>query len=136
MAVRFTTKMMQNTSIRNLNINKQRQEMLTNQMATGKKITRPSDDPVTAIRALKLNASLDKIDQYYERNAKDAQSWLDLTDKAIATVNNIIGGDDGMQVLINQAISEYNNYPDRLNTVKQLVSLAQEYYSVGNADIR
>ena len=134
MAVRFTTKMMQNTSIRNLNINKQRQEMLTNQMATGKKITRPSDDPVTAIRALKLNASLDKIDQYYERNAKDAQSWLDLTDKAIATVNNIIGGDDGMQVLINQAISEYNNYSDRLNTVKQLVSLAQEYYSVGNAD--
>ena len=134
MAVRFTTKMMQNTSIRNLNINKQRQEMLTNQMATGKKITRPSDDPVTAIRALKLNASLDKIDQYYERNAKDAQSWLDLTDKAIDTVNNIIGGDDGMQVLINQAISEYNNYSDRLNIVKQLVSLAQEYYSVGNAD--
>ena len=46
MAMRITTKMMQNTSLRNLNINKARQEMLTNQMSTGKKITRPSDDPV------------------------------------------------------------------------------------------
>ena len=56
MAMRITTKMMQNTSLRNLNINKARQEMLTNQMSTGKNITRPSDDPVIAIRALKLNS--------------------------------------------------------------------------------
>ena len=100
--------MMQNTSIRNLNVNKQRQEKLTNQMATGKKITRPSDDPVTAIRALKLNSSLDKIDQYYGRNAKDAESWLDLTDKAIATVANIIGGEAGMRQLIVHAANSYN----------------------------
>ena len=85
MAMRITTKMMQNTSLRNLNINKARQEMLTNQMSTGKKITRPSDDPVIAIRALKLNSSLDKIDQYYEKNAADAASWLELTDAAIAS---------------------------------------------------
>ena len=74
MAMRITTKMMQNTSLRNLNINKARQEMLTNQMSTGKKITRPSDDPVIAIRALKLNSSLDKIDQYYEKNAASVNS--------------------------------------------------------------
>ncbi len=134
MAMRITTKMMQNTSIRNLNVNKQRQEQLTNQMATGKKITRPSDDPVTAIRALKLNASLDKIDQYYERNSKDARSWLDLTDKAIDTVANILGGDDGMRALITQAISEYNEKKDISAIVKDLVSLAEEVYSVGNAD--
>ena len=93
MAMRITTKMMQNTSLRNLNINKARQEMLTNQMSTGKNITRPSDDPVIAIRALKLNSSLDKIDQYYKKNAADAASWLELTDAAIATVNGILSND-------------------------------------------
>jgi len=134
MAMRITTKMMQNTSIRNLNLNKARQEKLTNQMATGKKITRPSDDPVTAIRALKLNSSLDKIDQYYERNSEDAQSWLDLTDKAIDTVANLFGSDTGMKYLINQAANKYLEYGDRLDIVKQLVNLAEEYYSVGNAD--
>ena len=134
MAMRITTKMMQNTSIRNLNVNKRYQEKLTNQMATGKKITRPSDDPVTAIRALKLNASLDKIDQYHDRNAKDAQSWLDLTDKAISTVFTALGGESGMRELINQAINEYQDNKDIGATVKQLLSLAQEIYSVGNAD--
>lgn len=134
MAMRITTKMMQNTSIRNLNVNKQRQEMLTNQMATGKKITRPSDDPVTAIRALKLNASLDKIEQYHERNAQDAQSWLDLTDKAIDTAADIIGGDDGMRTLLVQAANSYNENQEINAIVADLVSLAEEYYSVGNAD--
>lgn len=134
MAMRITTKMMQNTSLRNLNVNKQHQEQLTNQMATGKKITRPSDDPVTAIRALKLNASLDKIDQYYERNAKDARSWLDLTDKAIDTVAGILSADSGMTQLINQAANDYNQNKDITSIVKDLVSLAEEYYSVGNAD--
>ena len=58
MAMRITTKMMQNTSLRNLNTNKAREQQLTTQMATGKKIARPSDDPVVAIRALRLNSSL------------------------------------------------------------------------------
>lgn len=134
MAMRITSKMVQNTSIRNLNLNKARQEKLTNQMSTGKKITRPSDDPVTAIRALKLNSSLDKIDQYYERNSEDAKSWLELTDKAIDTVAKLLGESEGMKALINQAANDYLEYGDRLDIVKQLVNLVQEYYSVGNAD--
>ena len=61
MAMRVTTKMMQNTSLRNLNTSKAREEKLLVQLATGKKISRPSDDPVIAIRALKLNSSLINI---------------------------------------------------------------------------
>ena len=134
MAMRITTKMMQNTSIRNLNLNKARQEKLTNQMATGKKITRPSDDPVTAIRALKLNSSLDKIDQYYERNSEDAKSWLELTEKAIDTVANILGSETGMKAQLVQLNDDYLEQGDRMDIVKQLVNLVEEYYSVGNAD--
>ncbi|MDE7268817.1 MAG: hypothetical protein K2N89_15275 [Lachnospiraceae bacterium] len=134
MAMRITTKMIQNTSIRNLNMNKERQEKLTNQMATGKKITRPSDDPVTAIRALKLNASLDKIDQYYERNSEDAKSWLELTDKAIDMVVKILGDDTGINYKLNEIANTYLEKTDEQAIVTELVSLVNEYYSVGNAD--
>lgn len=134
MAMRITTKMVQNTSIRNLNINKQRQEKLTNQMATGKKITRPSDDPVTAIRALKLNSSLDKIDQYYERNSEDAKSWLELTEKAIGTAASLLGDTTGMNYKLNQISNTYLEKSDELAIVTELVSYVKEYYSVGNAD--
>ncbi|MBO5032917.1 MAG: hypothetical protein J6D08_13710 [Lachnospiraceae bacterium] len=132
MAMRITTKMMQNTSLRNLNTNKARQEKLTNQLATGKKIARPSDDPVIAIRALKLNASLDKIDQYYEKNASDAESWLELTEAAISTVNTILSND--IRTNINQACNSYMTDKDRKAIVENLTNAVNEIYSTGNAD--
>lgn len=134
MAMRVTTKMMQNTAMRNLNTSKDRIATLTNQLSTGKKITRASDDPVVALRSLKLNMSLDKIDQYYENNSNDAQTWLDLTESAIDTVAEILGGSSGMKVLINQAANSYNEDTDISAIVSQLIELAEEIYTVGNAD--
>lgn len=132
MAMRITSKMMQNTSLRNLNINKLRKEKLTNQMSTGKKITRPSDDPVIAIRSLKLNSSLDKIDQYYEKNASDAQSWLELTDSALSTVNKILTNDIRNNII--SAKSSYTTVKDREAVITHLRKAMEEIYSTGNAD--
>lgn len=132
MATRITTKMMQTTSLRNLNINKFRQEKLTNQMSTGKKITRPSDDPVIAIRSLKLNSSLDKIDQYYEKNASDAESWLELTQSALSTVNDILTNDIRKNIM--SAKSSYRTVEDREAVITHLRKAMEEIRSTGNAD--
>ena len=130
--MRITTKMMQNTSLRNLNTNKAREQQLTTQMATGKKIARPSDDPVVAIRALRLNSSLDKIDQYYEKNTADAENWLDLTASAISTVNDILAND--IRKNINQAGNSELEYKDRQAIIENLTNAVREIYSIGNAD--
>lgn len=123
---------MQTTSLRNLNINKFRQEKLTNQMSTGKKITRPSDDPVIAIRSLKLNSSLDKIDQYYEKNASDAESWLELTQSALSTVNEILTNDIRKNIM--SAKSSYRTVEDREAVITHLRKAMEEIHSTGNAD--
>ena len=123
---------MQATSLRNLNINKVLQEKLTNQMSTGKKITRPSDDPVIAIRSLKLNSSLDKIDQYYEKNASDAESWLELTESALSTVNEILTKDIRNNII--SAKSSYKTAEDREAVITHLRKAIEEIYSTGNAD--
>lgn len=130
--MRITSKMMQATSLRNLNINKVLQEKLTNQMSTGKKITRPSDDPVIAIRSLKLNSSLDKIDQYYEKNASDAESWLELTESALSTVNEILTKDIRNNII--SAKSSYKTAEDREAVITHLRKAIEEIYSTGNAD--
>ncbi len=132
MAMRITSKMMQATSLRNLNINKVLKEKLTNQMSTGKKITRPSDDPVIAIRSLKLNSSLDKIDQYYEKNASDAESWLELTESALSTVNEILTKDIRNNII--SAKSSYKTAEDREAVITHLRKAIEEIYSTGNAD--
>lgn len=131
MAMRITTKMMQSRSLNNLNSNKVLQEKLTTQLSTGKKITRPSDDPVVAIRALKLNSSLNKIDQYYEKNCNDAESWMTLTESAIKTTSQII---TDMRTYIVQAAQGSLEASDRADILENLSNFRTEIYATGNAD--
>lgn len=130
MAMRITTKMMQNRSLNNLNTNKTLQEKLTTQLSTMKKITRPSDDPVIAIRSLKLNSTLNKIDQYYEKNSNDAQSWLELTESAIKTTNSIL---EDMSGYITQCAQGSLTAEDRAAILQNLANYQHEIYSTGNA---
>ena len=62
--MRITTKIMQNNSLSNINTNKTLQDKLNTQLATEKKINRPSDDPVVAIRALRLRTNVSQVTQY------------------------------------------------------------------------
>ena len=128
--MRITTKMMQNRSLNNLNTNKTLQEKLTTQLSTMKKITRPSDDPVIAIRSLKLNSTLNKIDQYYEKNSNDAQSWLELTESAIKTTNSIL---EDMSGYITQCAQGSLTAEDRAAILQNLANYQSEIYSTGNA---
>ena len=61
--MRVTNTMIMNNSANNMNINKSNVDTLNNQMSSQKKISRPSDDPVIAIRALRLRSTLSEIDQ-------------------------------------------------------------------------
>lgn len=131
MAMRITTKMMQSRSLTNINSNKALQEKLTQQMSTMKKITRPSDDPVIAIRSLKLNSSLNKIDQYYEKNAEDAESWLELTESAVDTVSKIL---TSAREYVVQAANGELKASDRSAILENLTNYITEIYATGNAD--
>ncbi|MBT8763791.1 flagellar hook-associated protein FlgL [Desulfohalobiaceae bacterium Ax17] len=62
---------------------------LNNQMASQKKIDRPSDDPVGASRILYLRDSLGALGQYRE-NVDTAKGWLTLADETLLQVNNVL----------------------------------------------
>lgn len=57
-------------------------------MATGKELTRPSDDPCSVGRALNLRTELDGLDQY-RRNATEAEGWTSASDAALGTLTDI-----------------------------------------------
>ena len=88
--MRITNKIVQNNSLYNININKTNEDTLNTMTSTGKKITRPSDDPVVAIRALRLRSNVAQLSQYYEKNAKDASRWLQVTEDALSTVTSVL----------------------------------------------
>lgn len=122
---------MQKNSLSNINTNKKLQDKLNTQMATEKKINRPSDDPVVAIRALRLRTNVSQITQYYEKNSKDAESWLQVTEDALTTVSEVITD------LIEQTTKGANENltsSDRNAILDALASLRDEVYATGNAD--
>ena len=88
--MRITNKIMQDNSLYNINSNKVSQNNLSTQMSTQKKINRPSDDPVIAIRSLRLRSSVSQISQYYEKNVPDAESWIKVTEDALSTVTEVV----------------------------------------------
>lgn len=129
--MRMTNKIMQNNSLYNINNNKLLQDNLSTQMSTQKKITRPSDDPVIAIRALRLRTSVSELTQFYEKNAPDAESWLEVTGKALVTVTEVL---TDMSREANKADNKEKGVEDLQIIVEQLKSLKEEFYSTGNVD--
>ena len=59
------------------------------QIATGKRVNRPSDDPVAAARILKLDQEVKRIETY-ERNAQLANNRLDQEESALSSSLDIL----------------------------------------------
>ena len=129
--MRITAKIMQNNSLSNINTNKTVQDKLNTQMATEKKINRPSDDPVVAIRALRLRTNVSQVTQYYEKNVPDAESWLKITEDALSTVSDVV---TDMIDQCTKGANEKLTSADRNTILDALKSLRDEVYATGNAD--
>lgn len=59
------------------------------QVASGKRILRPSDDPSAAVRVLDLNESQKRLEQY-QRNADFATARLDQEETALNSIENLL----------------------------------------------
>lgn len=87
--MRITNGMQSASMLRSLQGSNERAMRLQEQLSTGRRINRPSDDPVGISRTLKLNRDLCENEQY-TKNAQDAKAILDATDTALGGVNDIL----------------------------------------------
>ncbi len=122
---------MQNNNLNNINTNKIYQDRLSTQMSTQKKVNRPSDDPVVAIRALRLRGSVSEVTQYYSKNIPDAESWLNVTEGALTSLTEVLT--DMRSQCVKGANGDLTS-SDRQIVLEQLRSLGEEVYATGDAD--
>jgi len=106
--------MLINNMVKYIGNNLTRMDKYQGQLATGKKIQVPSDDPVVAARALKLRTDVAEIEQY-QRNLKDAQSWLEITESALSDIGDIF-----------QRVRELTVASDGVESSEDLNATAQE----------
>lgn len=129
--MRVTNSMIVKRTKTNINANRAQVDYTNNQMSTQKKITKPSDDPIIAIRSLRLRSTLSTITQYYRNNISDAESWMDCTGTALTNMKDLL--DDAYSRVVYGATDELQP-EDRQTIYKALQSLQQQIYCEGNAD--
>lgn len=89
MSVRVTQTMLNSNMLRNLSRSMGQMDKLQMQLSSGRLINRPSDDPVIASRGIHYRSALAENEQY-QRNADEAQSWMELTDKSMDEAGSIL----------------------------------------------
>ena len=129
--MRVTNKMIMNNAASNINTTKEIVDKRNTQMTSQKKIDKPSDDPVIAVRSLRLSTTLSQVTQYYSKNIPDANQWLDVTETALINMRDIVK--DCREIAVKGA-TDTNNQEDRKTMLTQLESLQKQLYAEGNAD--
>lgn len=129
--MRITNTMMRNNSLLNMQKNKIAYNKYLEQYNTQKKISRPSDDPTIAVRALKYRTTLVEINQY-KSNIADATAWMDATETYLKDVN---GRMEEMISYCTQAATGTYSAEQRQDIVTQLKQYTQYIYEQNaNAD--
>ncbi len=102
---------------------------LQQQIATGKSVLKPSDDPAAAGKVIKLEQSLGQITQY-ERNATYAESRLSMEENSLAAMSNTLLS---MRELALQANNDSIGHKDRLIILQEVDNLRDELFSLVNS---
>lgn len=129
--MRVTNNMITANTKTNINANKVLVDKYNTQMTTQKKISRPSEDPVVAIRSLRMQTTLSHLTQYKDNNIADANAWLDVTETALTNMKKILT--DIRTQCVNGS-TDTLTADDRQTILKQLQSMSEQVYSEGNAD--
>ena len=130
--MRITNRMMTDTMLRNLNGNLSRLETLHNSITTGKRISRPSDDPPALARALTFSSDIAAGEQYI-RTMDTSLSWLNATEDSLASATDLLhkarelavqGANDALTVDQQQTIGA------------QIEEVLKQMVTVGNGSMR
>lgn len=115
--MRVTNTMISNSAKSHILNAKNRLLKYEEQYTSQQKIQRPSDDPVVAVRSLKLRTTYAQIQQYTEKNVRDAMEWMDMTEGAMTNAGKIL---DSMKALLNQGNCDDLEVDQRTSVVQTL----------------
>ncbi|MEK4720795.1 MULTISPECIES: flagellar hook-associated protein FlgL [Priestia] len=129
--MRVTQGMLGANSLKQISNSYNKLETLQNQLSTGKKITRPSDDPVVATKGMAYRSNLSEVNQY-KRNLTEAQSWFDNSESGLEQVNSIL---QRTKELVVQGLNGTYGSDDRQAIAREIEQLKMDYMQVGNTQV-
>jgi flagellar hook-associated protein 3 FlgL len=87
--MRITQSMLAANSLRNISQSYSKMGQYQDELSTGKKITKPSDDPVVAMKGMYYRSDLASVDQY-KRNLSELHLWMDNSEAGMSQANSAL----------------------------------------------
>lgn len=87
--MRVTNNMLSNNLLRNLESAQGRMDQLQNQLSSGHRVNRPSDDPIGIQNAMRLKSNISSVEQW-KSNADEALSYMDTTDSTLGEITSML----------------------------------------------
>ncbi|MDX1807488.1 MAG: flagellar hook-associated protein FlgL [Paenisporosarcina sp.] len=129
--MRVTQSMLSGNMLRNLSNSYSKMGELQNQITTGKKVNRPSDDPVVAMKGIALRSSLEKVEQF-QRNLGEVHNLLDSSDDALDKVGSAM---QRVNELIVQASSDTSTNDDRKKIESEIAQIRSHIQNIANTKV-
>jgi flagellar hook-associated protein 3 FlgL len=129
--MRVTQSMLTNNLLRNLNTNYGEMAKLQEQIQSGSVLTRPSDDPVVAVKGMQNRIQVDRVEQY-QRNIGDAYSWLDASDNSLSQVGEAL---QRVKELVVQAANDTNTQDDREKVNAEIAQIKLQIRDIANTQV-
>lgn len=129
--MRVTQSMMSNSLLKNISSGYSQLADYQNQLSTGKKITRASQDPVVATMGISYRTDVSHVEQY-QKNVTNAYKWLDSSDDALQQVNDVL---NRIRELTNEASTDTYTADQRAAAGVEVDQLTQQLVTLGNTQV-
>jgi flagellar hook-associated protein 3 FlgL len=104
---------------------------INEQIASGKRINKPSDDPPGITHALNLKEVLSQVTQY-GKNIQHGQSWLQMTESSLQRVEELI---IRAKEIANQMSTGTYSASQRADAAKEIQNILEQLVQIGNTKI-
>ncbi|GGH76708.1 flagellar hook-associated protein 3 FlgL [Pullulanibacillus pueri] len=129
--MRITQSMLSQDFLRQLNNSTNNLATLQQQLTTGKKITKPSQDPVIATLGIGYRSDVNHVDQY-SRNMDTVHQWMDSSDSALDETNDVL---QRLNELTTEASNDTYTADQRANIEKEVGQLKNQLVTIANTQV-
>lgn len=126
--MRVTQSMLALNTLRHISQGYERLGKLQDQLASGKKITRPSQDPVVAMNGMRYRSQVVEVKQF-NRNIGEVYNWLDNAD---STLDKTTAALHRIRELAVQAANDTYESTQRANIAKEIEQLFYHVVEMAN----
>jgi len=117
--------------LENLINNRENLDKLNQQLSSGTKFSKPSDNPIGVTTSMGFHTQMNNYEQY-QRDVNNSKSWLESTESSLSDANNVLQRTNELAIY---ASNDTLNPEDRKIMAEEVKELRDELISIANSKL-